>query len=322
MKAWPQQIEQWRQFVIWEAQDIPPDIVLAIIKNESAGQAGRPAGRTCRKAGRGDLPLASGGSKYVDRAFGLMQCIPAVYLGWNRNHPDQTVYFEDASGTNERAARLQIRVGCWQFASGVHLLHRYDPHTFTARSPGGAGPEQLKLALVAYAVGFGAQSPPDGKGLRPKLDKLKQMGQPLTLEALTNAFPTWGQSPAGNWVNRPLQYAQNIWTKAEAHKQPTTPGTTAPSNPTGQPDKKGLLAWLTEDKEDTPIWQRYALPAILIGGVFLAQRSSIFGEQEAAPPQEVEEDQEEAHKPLIWRNVDTIEIDPETGNVLDIELRR
>jgi hypothetical protein len=107
-------------------------------------------------------------------------------------------------GTSERAARLQIRCGAWVFARAINALYRYDPKQFPAPTPGKADNEQIKLALVAYAIGSAA--------LKEKLDILKSNKAPLTHAELGRYFPNWGMSEDGQWTNRPLHYAQTVST--------------------------------------------------------------------------------------------------------------
>ena len=225
---WPHQIERWRQFVLWECKDVYPDLVLAIIKKESGGIPGLVAGASCKPW---PIPLAGGGTITYNHALGLMQIVPRTIASYNERHPDEIVYYEDMKGQDERAARLQIRVGCAVYASAVNALFRYDPRIFPAPSPGNATVEQLKLALVAYRMGFGA--------LRKKLDKLRELGKPLTFESLANTFPNWGMNEQGQWINRPIFYTSTLWDAAINHGmqpgEPTPPWTPGPTTPPGSP---------------------------------------------------------------------------------------
>lgn len=203
---WPPHIERWRKYAIWECRDIPPDLILAIIKYESNGVPGRPSETTTK---RHDIPLAAGGFINYNHALGLMQIIPGTIASYNKAHPNDPVFYEDMSGKDERAARLQIRVGCAVFANGVRKLYKYDPRVFIGDTPGRATPDQLLLALTIYAHGWG--------NLRPKLNALRARGIPLSFANVERHFPNWGQNKEGKWINRPLYYAKTVWTNAINH---------------------------------------------------------------------------------------------------------
>jgi len=233
MTSWPSNIERWRQFANWESKDIPTDLVLSIINNESGGQAGIKSTVNTKAA---DLPTDSGGSITVNNAMGLMQVIPPNVAAWNQNKTP-TVTYEDMTGHDERAVRLQIKLGSSIFASSVYQLHKFDPVEFPGSSPGGATPEQLKLALVAYAIGAGKKG--GDRGLIPKLERLREMKRPLTLEALKVNFPKWGYSESKQkWINRPTHAATKVWTNYKRYGVGApTPGPPAP----GLPGKKPFM---------------------------------------------------------------------------------
>lgn len=232
--AWAPHIEQWRKYVIWEGKDIPPDLMLSIIRKESNGVAGRLSEATVNPW---NVLKLDGTTINFNHAMGLTQCIPRTVDGYNKTFAEKA-YFEDMTGKNDRAVRLQIRMGAWVFASQVNLLHQYDPLAFPGDSPGTATSNQLQLALVAYAIGFGKIIPPYGKkGLRPKLEELKARGLPLTIESLRKAFPMWGYSKSKEmWVNRPLFGAMKRWNLYVKNAQPGKPGLAAPNNPLSLPD--------------------------------------------------------------------------------------
>lgn len=205
--TWPKYMLNLRQWVKWECKDIPVDLALAIIAHESAGQIG-VKGRV-KTRDTADLPLASGGTQPVNYALGLMQIVPSHVLSWNKRHKT-TVFLDDMLGKDERSARLQTRIGCAYYANLVNVLHRFDSNAFPGVSPGNASAEQLKLALVAYAVGPGG--PAGKRGLIPKLEILKARGLPLTLAQLAKSFPEWGYSTKKQkWINRPVFSARNKW---------------------------------------------------------------------------------------------------------------
>jgi len=223
---WPRRVEQWRQYAVWEGKDIPADLILAIVAHESGGSAGRRAERTCRP---GELTKIDGSKVTVNRALGLMQCIPGTIDAYNQRHADQPAYYEDMIGSDERSSRLQIRIGSEVYARNVNALYQYDPVAFPGVSPGSATKDQLKLALTAYAVGFGS--------LKSNLDELKAQGVPLTYANVARANPNWGRnSEGGEWINRPLHYASSVWSAFTTRGEPGRPGMSHPTNPRGLPE--------------------------------------------------------------------------------------
>lgn len=212
--SWPPNIEKYRTYVEWECKDLPPDLMLAVIQHESGGVAGA-IGKGETKWGSIPSTNSQSGKVNVNHALGLCQVIPPNVESWNENPNNETVYLEDMTGTDERAIRLQIRLGCWIMASGFHGLSKFYPENFVS-SGKDSNANEIRLALVAYAIGIGA--------LKEKLDQLKAEGKALTYEQLAESFPDWGKSSSGKWVNRPLFYARNVWDKyAEATGGTKTP---------------------------------------------------------------------------------------------------
>lgn len=204
---WPPRIERFRQMVLWESQGLPPDLILAIVKQESGGFIGKKAGTTCKPWA---IPNLGGGFIIYNRALGLMQVVPRTIAGYNNRHPGAPVYFEQMSGETLTDARIQIRVGCDVLAKEVRNLHGYDSAAFPGSGPGDADINQLLCAILGYRMGFGA--------LTKKLNKLKTMGLALTYENIKEQFPLWGYNQeSGNWVNRPIHYTETIWTAALDH---------------------------------------------------------------------------------------------------------
>jgi len=232
---WPPKIERLQNAVRWECKDIPPDLVLAIIKHESGGTIGRPGGV---KTKCGNVPTVNGGLKKVCRAYGLMQVIPSTvnYYNSQQSDPNDRATFEDISGKDERAARMQIKLGCFYLAFANHFLNKTYPVDFPAVSLSTAKPDQVKAVLAAYAVGHGA--------IQKKLNALQEQNRKLTFSNLEKYFPDWGKNKSGEWINRPLHYARvvNKWYQAD-HTQ--SPGTTVDPGlmaRTKQAAKKG--GWL------------------------------------------------------------------------------
>jgi len=216
--TWPKKIERFREPVGWECKDVPPDLILAVMQHESGGVPGREGGRGTKC---GMLPTASGGQVEICRALGLMQIHPRTVASWNE-HGNETAFVEDMTGDDERAIRMQIRIGCWYLAACVAGLHKYYPESFPAVSAIQADQNQLQCALIGYAVGLGA--------LRKKLDQLKEENKPLTYEQLVKSFPEWGKSQkTGKWINRPLHYAAVVWDQYAKNQT----GATIPTTPPG-----------------------------------------------------------------------------------------
>lgn len=204
---WPPRIERFRQIVLWESNGLPPDLILAIIKQESGGIIGRKAGSTCKAW---SIPTLGGGSITYNRALGLMQVVPRTIAGYNRRHPDAPVYYEQMSGTTLTDARIQIRAGCDVLAKEIRNLHAYDSAAFPGTVPSNTDTNQLLCAILGYRMGFGS--------LTRKLDKLKERGLALTYQNLNREFPNWGlNQETGKWINRPLHYTKTIWTAALNH---------------------------------------------------------------------------------------------------------
>lgn len=225
--AWKPQIEQWRAAAIQEARDIPPDLILAIIDHESGGIAGSIGQAPI--ATPGEVLRRDGGAQHVDRALGLMQCIPAAIKGYNDSYGKSApIFYEDMIGRDFESGRKQIRVGAALFAVFVQALHKYDPLAYPGKSPGSASTEQLLQTLVCYAIGPG--------NLFKKLDLLKAAGAPLTWQALYERFPTWGQdATTGKWNNRPLYASAVEWRAYETNRSDNRPATSPATSPAGAP---------------------------------------------------------------------------------------
>lgn len=203
--SWPDKIELLRNYVVWECRDIPPDVVLAIIQHESGGQPGIPARVKCKC---GMLPTVDGGERKVCRALGLMQTIPATINWYNQSAKtdDDRATYEDMTGEDERAIRLQIRVGCKFLALCNRYLNRLYPEACPAESLSAAKPDQISIVLTAYAVGHGNT----GK----KIKGLIADGIKPNFKNLQKHYPDWGKNKAGVQINNPLRYAVVVGTRA------------------------------------------------------------------------------------------------------------
>lgn len=204
---WPEKIELLRPYVLWECRDIPPDLVLAIIQRESGGNIGiEGTGKTrC-----GTLADLHGNSVSVCHALGLMQTIPATIKWYNESVADsQRATVEDMIGADERAARLQIRVGCKYLAYVNHFLHKKFPSFCPAASLSQASDDQISLVLTGYTVGHG--------DTLKKIQGLIDTGNRVTFSAIKNAYPDWGKR-GDTWVNRPVQYADAVLSSFVKHR--------------------------------------------------------------------------------------------------------
>ena len=216
--TWNKRIESLRPIVLWECKDIPPDLVLSIIQHESAGIIGRRgSGRT--KCGK--LKDVNGQEHEICTALGLMQTIPATINGYNNKKTGADfATLEDMIGSDERAARMQIRIGCNYLATVNHYLHKHFPAACAALSLANATTDQIGIVLTGYAVGHGNTA----KHLQKLID---QNVQP-TFENLKMHFPDWGKNAAGKWINRPLLYASVVLENFDKNKggsyDTTSPG--------------------------------------------------------------------------------------------------
>jgi hypothetical protein len=249
--SWPKNVEQWRQYVSWESKDIPNDLVMSIIEHESGGQAGIKSHAGTKAA---EILNDAGDLVAVSNALGLMQVIPPHVAAWNLNKIPK-ITLEDMTGDDERAARLQIKIGSSIFASYLHKLHSFDPQEFPGKTPGTATPQQLSLALVAYAIGPGKKG--GKRGLIPKLERLRELKRPLTLSALEATFPKWGYSDTlQRWINRPVEAAKNVWSRYKKNIG------TAPEK---EQKKKTILP--SPEK-----WDGKIMFALLIGALLFVER--------------------------------------------------
>ena len=208
-KKWPDSIERYRQYVCWECRDIPPDLVMAVIQNESSGVAGLAAGRQSKS--KAYLPCADGTEKWVDRAYGLMQAVPGTVLSYNDYQrsrsdydPNKLATWEDISGKDERAIRMQIAIGCYYLAVANKILNLNNPQSAPSKNLSDANADQIKLILTSYAVGAGATL--------NKLKLLDEQNLKPTFANLKRRFPDWGK-PA----NRPVYFADKIFQKYTHH---------------------------------------------------------------------------------------------------------
>lgn len=277
--TWPQQIEQWRRYVIWEAKDLPVDLVLAIIARESGGKAGAISGR---KAKPYDVPTAAGGTTTAHNDLGLMQVAPSAIKTWNdHNPPERQATIEDMTKGDERAARLQIKIGAWVLASSIRALNQYNPKVFPGKTAKNAPDEQLRMAVLVYGVGGNWQAGKGAPGVKPKLDELAGLGQPLTVAAMAASFPDWKRKRVAGVEQRWRLYLQNRQKGPGAQIQ--RGGYAAQVQPEMRPmtpvagteeKKKGFLGNL-------PDW---AFPAALFVGMILLKEnggmSGIFGAKE------------------------------------------
>lgn len=217
MMGWPAKIERLRKYVEWECKDIPPDLVLAIIKHESGGNPGILAKVKCKC---GMMPTTSGDEINVCNAMGLMQVIPGTVDFYNRSAEEKEIAtFEDMTGKDDRAIRLQIRTGCKFLAFANAYLHRHFPATVPEKSLANASDDQISLALTAYAVGNGATA--------KKMHALVDRNETPTFKNIKRLFPDWGRNSSGKWINRPLKYATVVVSNFKANRSGSYTGSKA-----------------------------------------------------------------------------------------------
>jgi hypothetical protein len=208
LEPWKNRVERLRKYVTWECKDIPPDLVLAIINNESSGQIGIKGRVKTRSA---YIPTQSGDMKQANYAFGLMQVIPSTINWYNQDvEGNDIATYEDMIGNDERSARIQIRVGCKYLAFVNNYLHKKFSEELPSKSLSEANDSQIALVATGYAVGHGAT--------KKKLQTLKDKGLGLTFSNVKKEFPNWGKNRNGKWINRPLFYASKIIKNYNKHK--------------------------------------------------------------------------------------------------------
>lgn len=253
--------------MIWECSDIPPNLVLAIINHESGGIIGRPS----EEKNKAYEVLNDAGEMVTQsHAYGLMQCSPGLLRTYQDRGLSPKITLDDLKGKDDRAARTQIKLGCWYFAHQVRALHQYDPKIFSGQSPGTASDEQLKLALMSYAAGWGGKSEPGAKGLKPRLDELRHLGLPLTAASIGQQFPTWGQKKKGGWFIRPNHFAKTIFAayRQVEGAQPQKPGESITTIASMQPMKP-----VDETKSKVSGMIGDYWPILLIAALYFLQRN-------------------------------------------------
>jgi hypothetical protein len=204
---WGDKIERLRQWVTWECKDIPPDLVLSIIQRESGGKIGA-IGRG--KTRCGELTDSTGNKTEICHALGLMQTIPATVAWYNKTVTGNDIAtLDDMIGSDERAARMQIRIGCKYLAYINHFLHEKFPDVLPAASLSSATDDQISLVLTAYLIGHGSTA--------KKINALIDAGKKISFLSVKNAFPEWGK--VGDiWVNRPIKYAESVMSQFSKHR--------------------------------------------------------------------------------------------------------
>jgi len=210
----PKKVEQWRSIVTDKCQGFDPNIILALIQKESGGQAGVIGRIQISSALRGNIKTTSGGKKFVDRALGLMQTVPVLINAFARANPTKNVTYETMIGKTRRSAGIQIAIGCNYLATQIKNVHKYDPVAFPGDTPAKASLNQVAMAVMSYAIGWG--------NVKKRLTILKNEGKPLTLESLADRFPRWGyNTKTKKWVNRPIQGTVKVMDAAKKYGEDT-----------------------------------------------------------------------------------------------------
>jgi SLT domain-containing protein len=202
--TWGKKIAALRPYVIAECRDIPPDFVMAIIKHESNGIPGRMSSANCAC---GKLSDVNGNEKKICNALGLMQTIPDTINGYNAT-ADRLHFatIEDMTGSDDRAIRIQIAVGCWYIAAVARKLRRDHPGLIAADDFEHMDDDDLKLILLGYAMGAG--------GISRRLQQLADSGKSQTSANIKKYFASWGQSSG----NRPFEYVDQTWSLYAANR--------------------------------------------------------------------------------------------------------
>ena len=136
LAVFPSSVERWR----WAARDaaqrhqVPEGLILATIKNESEGIAGKP-GRSGER--------------------GLMQVMPSVLASYNRENLARQVSWETMAGKDDAAGADQVAVGTWFIAHLARQLHQVNGRRWPGPEPGPWPDDQILHADLAFAAGFG-----------------------------------------------------------------------------------------------------------------------------------------------------------------------
>jgi len=205
--VWGKKIERWRKVASAEANGIPVDLVLSLIKQESGGQVGRIAGADCRP---GLIPTNAGNMVTAKRALGLMQVVPNTIKAYNKANPSDIATFEQMIGKSNSDARKQVRVGCWVFRKEIHNLNKYDPLEFPAETAPEADTNQMLFAILCYRMGFGAT--------KKRMNEMKAKHYLLDYKVFRREYKDWGKTTEGKWINRPIHYTDTVWTNYKTHK--------------------------------------------------------------------------------------------------------
>jgi len=190
-------VERWRPLAEQECQrvktDLSPNVVLAVIRQESNGTPGAVA-----KVQAGDGSYASG----------LMQTLASVLSTYNSNNG--TNYTPaDLTGKTVAAAAIQVRVGLWL------LLHYHGKviRWFSNHSHSLSMADRIRFGDVAYAMGPGKSG--GKRGLIPKLETLEAEGGPMTWAKFEERFESWGYSnKKERWINRPIHHANTTYRRS------------------------------------------------------------------------------------------------------------
>lgn len=150
-------VEKWKGIAQSElyrlGAPLPVELVLAIVRRESNGTAGA-------------VNPKSGAS-------GLMQVMPVALKDYNQNHSDKYT-MADLRNTDQRSAKIQIRVGVWILIQFFRSAYRYLKSRLSTVSLD----DLVKITDTFYAAG-----PANSKG---RLNKIVP-----TWENVKSSFPTW-----------------------------------------------------------------------------------------------------------------------------------
>ena len=200
-------IERWRDLVSEQADRIPVDVILALIRHESKGIAGKISGLQTRSKYKTSEMDCGLDPELRGRALGLMQIAPICLRHYNLMHKSDPVTPCQLADKSIAGVRQQLKVGVWFFGLCLKWAHGLNPikNPWPRKAP---SKNQIQLATLAYAQGIA--------GAQKRILAAKTAGLPLTAESIEQIDPGWGAP------EKPFRYARLIASFYDPH--PTRPG--------------------------------------------------------------------------------------------------
>ncbi len=187
---------------------LPRDLFFALIRAESQGSIGEPAGVTTGQSNRATLPTSDGGEVREIRCLGLMQVSPALVKRWNSDNPKRTIYADDMRGTTIDAAYKQILVGIQAYIKNLNAVRRWWPvgHRWPRTA---LNEDHCALALVAYNFGIFSlrtiMSDTDAKtydGLAKRYGIKRKWGKSMPLYYTHKILRLWRRRGKWPWARK------------------------------------------------------------------------------------------------------------------------